>query len=197
VAAAPRTERPSPEQENLHVSPHRRTAVLICALTLGLAGCGGDPPSASHSPSSAADASVIDLSAIACATEDPTDSSTLTGAWSGNDGGTYYIRHVGNCVWWFATTLEDLTAGRTGQIGLSNVATGRIQGTHIEVEYVDLPAGEAPAGGGGLTLEYDVNNDLLTITEQRGDWTKYAATTLTRIRQPASPEASPSVSASP
>jgi hypothetical protein len=141
--------------------------------------------------------SALDLSAIACATEDPTGSSTLTGAWSGDDGGTYFIRHVGNCIWWFATTLDDLTSGRTGQSGLSNVASGRIQGTHIEVEYVDLPAGEAPAGGGGLTLEYDYVNDVLTITEQRGNWTRYAATTLTRIRLPSSPDASPSASASP
>ena len=166
----------------------------MSALTLALVGCGEDPTSPSPSPSGP---SAIDLSAIACGTEDPTGSSTLTGAWAGSDGGTYYIRHVGNCVWWFATTLEDLTSGRTGQIGLANVASGRIQGTHIEVEYVDLPAGESPGGGGGLTLEYDVDEDVLTITEQRGDWTRYAASTLTRIHLPASPDASPSPTAHP
>ena len=173
---------------------NRRTPVLVCAMALSLVGCGDDLASPSPWPS---DANAIDLSAIACATEDPTGSSTLTGAWSGTDGGTYYIRHVGNCVWWFATTLTDLTSGRTGQVGLSNVASGRIQGTHIEMEYVDLPAGEWPNGGGGLTLEYDVDNDVLTITDQRGDWTPYAATMLTRIQPPPSPDASPSASASP
>jgi hypothetical protein len=172
--------------------PSRRVATLLLStLTLALAGCGVIAASPSPSPSAGATPSDIDLSAIACATDDPDGSGELTGAWSGNDGGTYYIRQVGDCIWWFATTLEDLTSGWTAQSGLSNVASGRIQGTHIEVEYVDLPAGEAPGGGGGLTLEYDAEHDELAITEQRGGWLQYAASRLTRL-QPASPEASPS-----
>jgi hypothetical protein len=170
----------------------RATALLVSTLTLALAGCGVEATSPSPTPSVRVGTSDIDLSAIACASNDPTGSGDLTGAWSGNDGGVYYIRQVGDCVWWFATTLEDLTSGRTGQDGLSNVASGRIQGAHIEVEYVDLPAGETPGGGGGLTLVYDAENDELAITEQRGDWLHYAASRLTRIEPVASPEASPS-----
>ena len=60
----------------------------------------------------------------------------------------------------------------------------------VTLEIVDLPAGETPGGGGGLTLVYDAENDELAITEQRGDWLHYAASTLTRI-EPAGPEASP------
>ena len=171
--------------------PSRRAiALLVSTLTLALAGCGVEATSPSLTPSARAGTSNIDLSAIACASNDPTGSGDLTGAWSGDDGGVYYIRQVGDCVWWFATTIEDLTSGLTGQGGLSNVASGRIQGTHVEVEYVDLPAGETPAGGGGLTLVYDAENDELAITEQRGDWLHYAASTLTRI-EPAGAEASP------
>ena len=171
--------------------PSRRAiALLVSTLTLALAGCGVEATSPSLTPSARAGTGNIDLSAIACASNDPTGSGDLTGAWSGDDGGVYYIRQVGDCVWWFATTIEDLTSGLTGQRGLSNVASGRIQGTHVEVEYVDLPAGETPGGGGGLTLVYDAENDELAITEQRGDWLHYAASTLTRI-EPAGPEASP------
>jgi hypothetical protein len=173
--------------------PSRRAAaLLVSTLTLALAGCGlfATPPSPSTSAPDSTNE--IDLSAIACATDDPDGSGELTGAWSGTDGGVYYIRQVGDCAWWFATTLDNLTSGRTGQLGLSNVSSGRIQGTHIEVEYVDLPAGEAPGGGGGLTLVYDPENDELEITEQRGGWLQYAANRLTRIKPAATPEASPS-----
>jgi len=170
----------------------RRTALLVSTLTLAIAGCGVDAPSPSPSPSERTGTRDIDLSAIACATIDPTGSGELTGAWSGDDGGVYYIRQVGDCVWWFGTTLEDLTSGRTGQGGLSNVASGRIEGIHVEVEYVDLPAGEQPGGGGGLTLVYDAENEELAITEQRGDWLHYAASRLTRIEPAESPEPSPS-----
>ena len=51
-------------------------------------------------------------------------------------------------------------------------------------------------GGGGLTLVYDEENDQLLITEQRGDWHPFVATTLTRIDANASPGPSPSASAS-
>lgn len=170
----------------------RPVALLVSTLVLTLAGCGVDATSPSPSSTAQAGTSDIDLSEIACATDDPTGSGELTGAWSGNDGGVYYIRQVGDCVWWFGTTLEDLTSGTLGQRGLSNVASGRIRGTQIEVEYVDLPAGETPGGGGGLTLVYDAELGTLEITEQRGGWTPYAASRLTRIEPAASPEASPS-----
>ena len=52
-----------------------------------------------------------DLSAIACATDDPTDIGELTGAWQGSEGGVYYIRQVGDCVWWFGTELIDIEPG--------------------------------------------------------------------------------------
>lgn len=183
----------------------RRTAIRLVALTmaLALAGCGDDAPSsssaddpASSAPSSAGGNTMTDLSAIACATNDPDGVGDLTGAWSGDDTGVYYIRHVGNCVWWFGTEIEDIERGRTGQPGFANVASGRIVGTQIDVEWADLPLGNI-LGGGGLTLVYDEDHDQLLITEQRGDWQPFGATTLTRIDPDASSAASPSESASP
>ena len=52
-------------------------------------------------------------------------------------------------------------------------------------------------GGGGLTLVYDEGNDQLLITEQRGDWQPFGATVFSRIEPDASPDVSPTESASP
>jgi hypothetical protein len=137
-----------------------------------------------------------DLTAIACATEDPADVGELTGAWAGSEGGVYYIRHVGDCVWWFGTEVDDIQPGLTGQGGFANVASGRVDGAHIEVEWADIPLGNI-LGGGGLTFVYDEENDQLVMTEQRGDWQPFGGSLLTRIDPEASPGASPSASASP
>jgi len=176
------------------VTPVPRTAALGIAgliLMLAAAGCGDNA-----SPTASASTTATDLSAIACATADPEDVGELTGAWQGNDRGVYYIRQVGDCVWWFGTELVAMQPVVLGQPGFANVASGRVDGTHIEVEWADLPVGDT-LGGGGLTLVYDEENDRIAIIEQRGDWIPYGATMLTRIDPQASPELLPSGSASP
>lgn len=183
--------------------PPRLTApsvLVVLTLALAVAGCGGDAPSPSapNDPATAAPSASTtagDLSAIACATADPEDVGELTGAWAGSEGGIYYIRQVGDCVWWFGNDIGDIEPGLTGQPGFANVASGRLAGTTLEVEYADLPVGDT-LGGGGLTFIYDEANDQLTLTEQRGDWIPFGARTLTRIDPPASPVATPSASAS-
>ena len=118
---------------------------------------------ASPSPSDAAPTvTTPDLSAIACATDDPTGVGELTGVWSGSAGGVYYIRQVGDCVWWFGTEIEDIEPGLTGQPGFANVASGRMDGALVEVECADLPLGDV-RGGGGLTFVYDVANRRLLL----------------------------------
>ena len=102
-------------------------------------------------------AAVTDLAAIGCATEDPTGVGELTGAWQGNDSGVYYIRHVGDCVWWFGTEVDDIEPGVTGQPGFANVAAGRMVGTQIDLEWADVPIGYI-LNGGGLTFVYDERN---------------------------------------
>ena len=47
----------------------------------------------------------------------------------GSEGGVYYIRQVGDCLWWFGTELRDIEPGLTGQLGFANVASGRVDGT--------------------------------------------------------------------
>lgn len=176
-------------------------AVGVVPMALALAGCGGDvasptPPGESASTTVSPGTAVTDLSAIGCATDDPAGVGELTGAWQGNDRGVYYIRQVGDCVWWFGTEVDEIEPGATGQPGFANVASGRMVGTQVDLEWADVPLGNI-LNGGGLTFLYDEANDTLTLTEQRGGGQEFGGTVLIRIEPPASPAASPSPSASP
>jgi hypothetical protein len=142
-------------------------------------------------PSSPAGTSDIDLSAIACATDDPTGSGELTGAWAGNDSGTYYLRQVGDCVWWFGTEVKEVELGPINQRGFANVASGRIVGTRLDLEWADVPLGDT-INGGGLTFTYDRERGELRLVEQRGDGTPFGGTLLTRIQPDATSSATPS-----
>ena len=177
------------------------TPLVVLLAMVAIAGCGGDaasptPPDESAVTTSSPGAAVTDLSAIGCATEDPTGVGDLTGAWQGNDSGVYYIRHVGDCVWWFGTEVRDIKPGETRQPGFANVAAGRMVGTQIDLEWADIPLGDI-LNGGGLTFAYDDATDTLTLTEQRGGGQRFGGSVLTRIRPKASPDASPSASATP
>ena len=97
------------------------------------------------------------VSVIACAADDPSDEGELTGAWSGNDSGVYYIRQVGDCVWWFGTEVRDVELGPTSQSGFANMASGRIVGSQVDLEGVDVPLGNT-VNGGGLTFIYDATS---------------------------------------
>jgi hypothetical protein len=178
------------------VPQHRPTAacvLVVLSLSLALAACGDIAPSPSKADPSP---TTSDLSAISCATADPEDVGELTGAWLGSEGGVYYIRQVGDCVWWFGTEIKDIEPGLTGQPGFANVASGRVDGTDIEVEWADVPVGNV-LGGGGLTFFYDRENGQLLLIEQRGDWIPFGGSVLTRIDPNASPDATPSGGSSP
>ena len=188
-----------PRERTYDVPKHRQTAAgvsIALVLTLLLAACGDTEPSPSPASPSADPGTTSDLNVIACATDDPEGVGELTGAWSGSAGGVYSIRQVGDCVWWFGTELEGIEPGVTGQPGFANVASGRLYGTRLEVEYADLPAGTT-MGGGGLTWVYDRPNSQLVLAEQRGDWIPFGDSVLTRIEPNASPDATPSASPSP
>lgn len=180
----------------------RRTAFLAFVMLLGavvVAGCGPtlerspaeNSPSASPAPSTGDDMAITDLSAIGCARDEPADEGELTGVWAGNDTGTYYIRQVGDCVWWFGTEVSDIEPGATGQRGFANVASGRIVGTQVDLEWADLPLGNT-VNGGGLTFIYDEERGELALADQRGGRQPFGGTVLTRIPPEATSSATPS-----
>jgi hypothetical protein len=77
----------------------------------------------------------------------------LTGVWSCNDGGVYYLRQVGDYVWWYG---EEQAANPRW----ANAAFGSISGNGLGIKYADVPAGTT-TGYGTIELEI-VSNDELT-----------------------------------
>ena len=51
-----------------------------------------------------------------------------------------------------ATELEDVDLGATGLPGFANVASGRVEGAAVDVEWADIPMGDILNGGGLLAL---------------------------------------------
>jgi hypothetical protein len=173
-------------------------AFVVLLLALVIPGCGTtlerSPAENGPSPTTGDGMAATDLAVIGCAEDDPADQGELTGAWAGNDTGTYYIRQVGDCVWWFGTELRDIELGPTSQRGFANVASGRIVGTQVDLEWVDVPLGDT-VNGGGLTFIYDEELGELTLAEQRGGRIPFGGTVLTRIQPDATFSATPSATA--
>lgn len=174
-------------------------ALLPMALLIGACGSPANPTptgQATPSPDPSEGMALTDLSVIGCAAADPADEGELTGAWAGNDGGTYWIRHVGDCVWWFGTEVREIERGVTDQRGFANVASGRIVGRQIDLEWADIPLGDT-VNGGGLTFTYDEASDQLTLVEQRGGAEIFGGSLLTRIEPSPNAAVSPSPLATP
>jgi hypothetical protein len=65
---------------------------------------------------------------------------SLTGVWSADDVGTYYIRQRGSRVWWLGLSRDQ---GRS----FANVFRGTLQGRLITGEWADVPLGDASNSG--------------------------------------------------
>ncbi|BDA76349.1 hypothetical protein CAL7716_105150 (plasmid) [Calothrix sp. PCC 7716] len=70
--------------------------------------------------------------------------SGVTGAWNCNDGGVYFIRQVGNQIWWYGESSD-------GGKRWSNVFQGTITGNKIIGRWADVPKGGI-RGYGEMTL---------------------------------------------
>jgi hypothetical protein len=94
--------------------------------------------------------------------------------WDADDGGLYYLRQMGDCVWWFGTELRVVGAGN--QVGFANVAAGRLTGDQLLLEWADVPLGDI-LGGGTLTLR--IGGDSLVKLAETGtgfggnSWTRH------------------------
>ena len=65
-----------------------------------------------------------------------------TGVWTGNDGGTYFIRRDGDDVWWYGE----------GSKAWANVFRGTVNGDKLTGNWVDIPK-RSSKGKGVLVLE--------------------------------------------
>ena len=201
--APEKADRMLPER-TVHVRPTAVAVLVLFTLGLAVAGCGADAasqsagvgstPSATSPSADASAAPINDLAAIACATDDPEDVGALTGAWAGDDGGIYYIRQVGDCVWWFATDLADIELGNTRHPGWSRtLPPGAWTVPKSSWNGPTFPSAEC-LGGGGLTVKIDEGGDSMRITEQRGN-DGFGGRYL--VRTNGNPDAIPSESATP
>jgi hypothetical protein len=97
---------------------------------------------------------------------------TLTGVWRANDGGTYYLRQVGNILWWSGMSADD---GRT----FNNIFRGTVTSATntINGSWMDVPRGTI-MGQGELSLRI-VNPSAIQKVSQTGSG--FGATTWQKI----------------
>lgn len=87
----------------------------------------------------------------------------LTGTWTSENSGTYYVRQVGTTVWWVGQS-------RDGGNSYTNVFNGSRNGDQITGFWADVPAGRN-TGSGSLTLlisRTGANVELRKIKETGG-----------------------------
>lgn len=84
----------------------------------------------------------------------------LTGKWRSNDGGIFFLRQIGDEIWWYGQSKD---GGKTW----SNVFQGRIKGNRIKGNWVDVPHGRT-RNSGKMTLEILGNGKLKAIQKTGG-----------------------------
>ena len=77
----------------------------------------------------------------------------LTGTWTADDGGIYYLRQLGNTIWWAGLSTDSSQGVNDFQRGtrFTNVFRGTIQGNTIQGTWADVPRGQSVRSG-SLTL---------------------------------------------
>ena len=84
----------------------------------------------------------------------------LTGVWNCDDGGKYYIRQIGNTIWWYGDNNPDSP-------GFSNVMNGTICGNIITLNWADVPKGRT-LNSGIMTLKIESSNRISAISKTGG-----------------------------
>jgi hypothetical protein len=70
--------------------------------------------------------------------------TSLTGVWNCNDGGVYFVRQVGNQIWWYGQSSD-------GGTTWSNVFQGTLRDNKVIGSWADVPKG-GNRGYGEMTL---------------------------------------------
>jgi hypothetical protein len=79
----------------------------------------------------------------------------LTGTWTGSDKRRYYLRQIGNCLWW-----RGVTAG-------SNVFFGRVYSSTVVGLWADV-RNRSDSTSGMLTLLISSENSVLSLRRYTG-----------------------------
>jgi hypothetical protein len=159
--------------EEFAMRPGLRLTALV--LVLGLSACASASPSASVpipsiSVPSATPVATPEVVLFACPDRslswDGEAAVDLNGAWSGDDAGVYYIRQIGNVIWWMGMSGLGEPLARRGQ-DWTNVYLGELSGLTITGNYADVPYGETLLDGPvtmQLTKTADAGISLVRVT---------------------------------
>jgi hypothetical protein len=152
--------------------------VLVAAV---MAGCGSTPSAVSSiGPSASPLVPTVPVSAPPVAvyqcesrpvTWDGSSAVDLTGTWAGDDQGVYYLRQVGNQVWWLGMSGLGGPLVNRGT-DWTNVYLGTLSADTVTGTYADVPQGKildkgpivlklTSTSGGGISL---VRTDPLLST---------------------------------
>lgn len=82
----------------------------------------------------------------------------LTGTWTCDDGGKYYIRQIGNTLAWLGESLDQSS---------TSVAFGEIDGNTAALRWMDVPKGDG-SGSGTLTLNIESGSKITLLKETGG-----------------------------
>ena len=147
---------------------------LVCTTLIAVAACGGNgaatthsaattaPPAAAASPQAAAAASpqAAAVALYRCESRlqawDGSSAIDLTGTWAGDDSGVYYLRQLGDQVWWLGMSglggpLVDRGTDWT------NVYRGTLAGWHGDGNLRRRARGRDPGQGAGRD---EANKDI-------------------------------------
>ena len=94
---------------------------------------------------------------------------SLTGTWTGDDGGKAYIRQIGGEIFWYGEDVPRSPA-------YSHVAYGKRSGSRVILNWADVPKGGI-LGSGILVLTISNNDNTLKAIIKTGG---FANTTWTR-----------------
>jgi hypothetical protein len=103
----------------------------------------------------------------------PRPGANLTGVWAADDVGTYYVRQIGDAVWWLGLS-RDWSLGTSGDPGrpFANIFRGTrgADGT-IQGQWADVPITPSATAGSGLLVLSGSGGDQairLTATSKTG-----------------------------
>ena len=144
---------------------------LVLAVLL-LAGCGpaataaSNPPSATASPTAASQLATPAVALFTCGDRtvawDGKSAIDLTGTWAGDDDGVYFIRQIGDQIWWLGMSGLGQSVAERGS-DWTNVYKGQLAGETVTGRYADVPQGQVlldgpvvmvltKTAGGGISL---------------------------------------------
>jgi hypothetical protein len=112
------------------------------------------------------------------------DNSDLTGVWKGNDDCTYYIRQLGNEIWWYGEGTSDWQA-------FTNVAYGTVEDNGVvRLRWSDLPKvpktpkHEVTTSAGELVLKcnYSIQRGYVTDLASLSMTGQFGGSSWTRMR---------------